>query len=107
MSACKSICMPLKCLLLDAVDEEIARSLLFLTPLSATRQSPVNDSGTSGRMAASPREPGLSREQRRALPLLANTPYGAIEDLLVHAYEFARDMMAGLADEAFAPPRGE
>ena len=58
-------------------------------------------------MAASPREPGLSREQRRALVLLANTPYGVIEDLLVHAYEFDRDMIAGLVDEGLATARRE
>ncbi len=58
-------------------------------------------------MAASPREPSLSGEQRRALALLANTPYGVIEDLLVHAYEFDRDMIAGLVDEGLATARRE
>ena len=56
---------------------------------------------------ASPQEPSLSGEQRRALVLLANTPYGVIEDLLVHAYEFDRDMIAGLVDEGLATAQRE
>jgi hypothetical protein len=56
-------------------------------------------------MAAPPR--GLSKEQRRALTLLANTPYGIIEDLLVHAYEFDGAMIAGLVDEGLATARRE
>jgi hypothetical protein len=58
-------------------------------------------------MAASPREPSLSREQRRALVLLANTPHGVLEDLLVHAYEFDRNMIAGLVDEGLATAQRE
>jgi hypothetical protein len=58
-------------------------------------------------MAAFPQKPGLSEEQRRALALLANTPYGVIEDLLVHAYEFDRDMIAGLVDDGLATAQRE
>jgi hypothetical protein len=75
--------------------------------MSVIRQSLADDSGTFGRMAASPREPSLTREQRRALVLLANTPYGVIEDLLVHAYEFDSDMIAGLVNEALATAQRE
>jgi hypothetical protein len=39
--------------------------------------------------------------------LLASTPYGVIEDLLVHAYEFDRDMITGLVDEGLATARRE
>lgn len=58
-------------------------------------------------MAACPQEPSLTGEQRRALELLASTPYGVIEDLLVHTYELDRDMIAGLVDEGLATARRE
>jgi hypothetical protein len=58
-------------------------------------------------MAACPQEPNLTREQRRALELLASTPYGVIEDLLVHTYELDRDMIVGLVDEGLATARRE
>jgi hypothetical protein len=58
-------------------------------------------------MVASPQKSSLSGEQRRALALLANTPYGVIEDLLVHAYEFDRDMIAGLVNEGLATAQRE
>jgi hypothetical protein len=75
--------------------------------MSVIRQSLADDSDTAERMAASAREPGLSGEQRRALALLANSPHGVIEDLLVHAYEFDRDMIAGLIDEGLATAQRE
>ena len=43
-----------------------------------------------------PRERHLRSEQRRALLLLATIPRGATEDLLLLAYEFSRDVLAGL-----------
>ena len=58
-------------------------------------------------MVASPREPSLSGEQRRALALLASTPDGIIEDLLVLTYEFDSDMIAGLVDEGLATAQRE
>jgi hypothetical protein len=58
-------------------------------------------------MVASPREPSLSGEQRRALALLASTPDGIIEDLLVLTYEFDSDMIAGLVDEGLATVQRE
>ncbi len=51
-----------------------------------------------------------TRDNRRSttqVPPDANTPYGVIEDLLVHAYEFDRDMIAGLVDEGLATARRE
>ena len=39
--------------------------------------------------------------------LLANTPHGVLEDLLVHAYEFDRNMIAGLVDEGLATAQRE
>jgi hypothetical protein len=58
-------------------------------------------------MATSPRESSLNREQRRALALLASTPDGIIEDLLVLTYEFDSDMIAGLVDKGLATARRE
>ena len=58
-------------------------------------------------MVASPREPSLSGEQRRALALLASTLDGIIEDLLVLTYEFDSDMIAGLVDEGLATAQRE
>jgi hypothetical protein len=42
------------------------------------------------------RERCLSRERHRALQLLAGSPRGLTEDLLVLAHECSRDMLAGL-----------
>ena len=75
--------------------------------MSVIQQSLADDSDTAERMAASPREPSLTREQRRALGLLASTPYGVIEDLLVHAYEFDGAIIAGLVDEGLATAHRE
>jgi hypothetical protein len=53
-------------------------------------------------MAASPGEPSLSKEQRRALALLARIPAGITEDTLVLAHGFDRAMIAGLVQEGLA-----
>jgi hypothetical protein len=58
-------------------------------------------------MAAPPREPSLSKEQRRALALLASIPYGVTEDLLVLAHGFDRAMLAGLVHEGLATAQRE
>jgi hypothetical protein len=58
-------------------------------------------------MAAPPREPSLSEEQRHALTLLASIPYGVTEDLLVLAHGFNRAMIAGLVHEGLATALGE
>jgi hypothetical protein len=47
-------------------------------------------------MAAPPEEPGLTKEQRSALTLLANIPHGVAEELLILAHGFDRIMIAGL-----------
>jgi hypothetical protein len=46
-------------------------------------------------MKAKPRV-SLSQDRRRALQLLASTPRGTTEDLLVLAHGFSRDTVAGL-----------
>jgi hypothetical protein len=46
--------------------------------------------------AFKPRASHLSQDRRRALQLLASTPRGTTEDLLVLAHGFSRDMVAGL-----------
>ena len=56
-------------------------------------------------MAAPPREPSLSKEQRDALVLLASIPYGVTEDLLVLGFD--RPMIAGLVDAGLAKARSE
>jgi ABC-type amino acid transport substrate-binding protein len=43
-----------------------------------------------------PRERYITPERRRALQLLASSPYGVAAELLVLAHEFSRDMLAGL-----------
>jgi hypothetical protein len=58
-------------------------------------------------MAVPPREPSLSKEQRRALALLASIPYGVTEDLLVLAHGFDRTMIAGLVDDGLATAERE
>ena len=58
-------------------------------------------------MAEPPREPSLSIEQRRALALLASNLDGIIEELLVLAHGFNRDMIAGLVDAGLATARRE
>jgi hypothetical protein len=53
-------------------------------------------------MAAPPREPSLSAEQRRALALLASMEHGVIEDLLVLTYQVDQVTIAGLVQEGLA-----
>jgi len=47
-------------------------------------------------MKAKPRASHLSQDRRRALQLLASTPRGTTEELLVLAHGFSRDTVAGL-----------
>jgi acetolactate synthase small subunit len=58
-------------------------------------------------MAAPPQNPSLSAEQRRALALLVSNPHGVIEELLVLAHGFNREMIAGLVVEGLATARRE
>ena len=58
-------------------------------------------------MAAPPEKPNLTREQRRALELLASIPHGISEDLLALAHGFNRHMIAGLVEEGLATARRE
>jgi hypothetical protein len=44
----------------------------------------------------------LSPEQRRALGLLANSPHGTTEELLVRGHSFTRRMLTGLVDAGLA-----
>ena len=53
-------------------------------------------------MAAPPREPSLSKEQRQALALLASIPHGITEDLLALAHGFDPAMIAGLVGKGLA-----
>jgi hypothetical protein len=46
----------------------------------------------------------LRAEQRLALALLASVPHGVAEDLLVLAYGFDTDMIAGLVRPGLADP---
>jgi hypothetical protein len=58
-------------------------------------------------MAAPPREPSLSEEQRRALTLLANIPQGIAEELLILAHGFDRGIIAGLVHGGLAKEQRE
>ena len=58
-------------------------------------------------MATPPGEPSLSKEQRRALALLARIPQGITEDTLVVAHGFDRTMVAGLVDTGLATAHRE
>jgi hypothetical protein len=58
-------------------------------------------------MAVLPREPGLNKEQRHALALLASTPHGITEDLLALAHGFDRTMIARLVDTGLATAQRE
>lgn len=53
-------------------------------------------------MAASSRRRRLSPEQRRALRLLADSPHGVTEELLVFSHGFSRRMLAGVVRAGFA-----
>jgi len=58
-------------------------------------------------MAVPPRQPKLSREQHRALTLLAKFPRGMFEDLLVVAHNFDRAMIASFVEGGFATAQRE
>jgi hypothetical protein len=58
-------------------------------------------------MAAPPRKPHLSAEQRRVLALLDSILDGVAQDLLVLAHGFDGDMIAGLVDAGLATARRE
>jgi hypothetical protein len=58
-------------------------------------------------MAAPPRKRRLDVEQRRALKMLADIPRGVTEDLLLLAYGFDSDMIAGLVRAGLATARRE
>jgi hypothetical protein len=66
------------------------RHRCFLYLASPKRPSAADDSVSSARMGAPPRQPRLSREQRRALALLASIPYGVTRDRLAFAHGFDR-----------------
>jgi hypothetical protein len=51
---------------------------------------------------SSPRKRRLSPQRRRALELLAGTPHGTTEELLVYVHGFSRRMLAGLVRAALA-----
>jgi hypothetical protein len=57
-------------------------------------------------MAAPPRKRRLGAEQRRALRLLASSPFGASEAIMV-AHGFTRRMLAGLVRAGLATARGK
>jgi hypothetical protein len=54
-----------------------------------------------------PPEPSLSKEQRRALTLLASIPYGVTEDQLAFVHGLDRVMTAGLVREGLATTERE
>jgi hypothetical protein len=58
-------------------------------------------------MAAPPREPRLSTEQRQALALLDSVLHGVTEDQLALVHGFDRDMIAGLVHERLAAAERE
>jgi hypothetical protein len=58
-------------------------------------------------MAVPPREPGLNKEQRHALALLASIPHGITEDLLALAHGFDRAMITRLVDTGLATAQRE
>jgi hypothetical protein len=58
-------------------------------------------------MGKPPRKRRLTREQRRALQILASDPHGATEELLVLAHGFDGDMIAGLVGRRFATAQRE
>jgi len=61
-------------------------------------------------MAPPPRKRPLNAQPRRAielLRLLAGSPHGATEALLVHGYGFSGDMIASLAGAGLVAPERE
>ncbi len=57
-------------------------------------------------MAAPPRKHHLGAEQRRALQLLASSPFGVTEIIML-AHGFTRRMRAGLIRAGLATARGK
>jgi hypothetical protein len=55
----------------------------------------------------SPQQSNLSKEQRRALTLLASIPYGVTEDQLAFVHGLDRVMIAGLVHEGLATAQRE
>ncbi len=53
-------------------------------------------------MASPPRKRRLGPEQRRALELLAGSPHGATEELLIHGHGLSRRLLAGLVQAGLA-----
>ncbi len=62
---------------------------------------------TSGLLGLSPRHFPMDTSRRRALELLANSPNGATNELLVVANGISRDMIAGLVRTRLATVRHE
>jgi hypothetical protein len=58
-------------------------------------------------MAAPPQKHRLSMEQRQALEMVAGSPHGVTEDLLVLAHGFNSDMIAGLVRATLATAQRE
>jgi hypothetical protein len=58
-------------------------------------------------MVESPRQPSLSKEQYRALTLLARLPRGMYEDLLVVAHDLDRLTIASLVVDGLATAHRE
>jgi hypothetical protein len=58
-------------------------------------------------MVAPPRKRRSRTEQRQALEMLAGSPLGVTEDLLVLAHGFNSDMIAGLVRTGLATARRE
>jgi hypothetical protein len=56
-------------------------------------------------MREPPRKRLINPEQRRALRLLASSPYGATDDVLMLAHGFARRTLAGLVRAELATAR--
>jgi hypothetical protein len=53
-------------------------------------------------MSSSLRKRHLGPKQRRALELLARSPQGATEEMLIHGHGFSRRMLAGLVRAGLA-----
>jgi hypothetical protein len=53
-------------------------------------------------MSSPSRKRRLGPEQRRALELLAGSPHGATEEMLIHGHGFSRRMLAGLVRAGLA-----
>ena len=57
-------------------------------------------------MTATPRKRRLGAKQRRALQLLAGSPFGAAEAIML-GHGFTRRLLAGLVSDGFATARGK